>query len=166
MEKSMKGNHKMDKKKNSLGIRIKEVAKSKKVSAQQLADMIGKTRQAVYDILNDRVAVSTETIMKIARELKVPLSDLLFDDPDSYYDLMPKAIPMDEILKLVTKIHEEAKQGNALVNLRITKSRDGMYILESFFRELKYNLTEEDKSKFGNNVYESYLLINPELLNK
>jgi len=148
----------------SIGSRIKEIAKSKKVSPQQLGTIIGKTRQAVYDIYNDRVSVSIDTVIKIAKELKVPIITLLFENPYAYYDLIPKAIPIEEILKLVTKIHEETKKGSGLVNLRITKSSEGMFILEAFFRELKSEVAEEEINKFGNYVYESYLATSPELL--
>lgn len=148
----------------SLGSRIKEIAKSKKVSPQQLGNIIGKTRQAVYDIYNDRVSVSIDTVIRIAKELKVPIITLLFENPDAYYDLIPKAIPIEEILKLVTNIHEETKKGFGLVNLRIAKSSEGMFILESFFSELKNNTTEDEINKFGNYVYESYQATSPELL--
>ncbi len=148
----------------SIGSRIKEIAKSKNVSPQQLGNIIGKTRQAVYDIYNDRVSVSIDTVIKIARELKVPIITLLFENQDAYYDLIPKAIPIEEILKLVTNIHEMTKTGLGLVNLRIIKSREGMFILESVFNELKYKITEEEINKFGNYVYESYVATSPELL--
>ena len=148
----------------SLGSRIKEIAKSKKVSPQQLGNIIGKTRQAVYDIYNDRVSVSIDTVIKIAKELKVPIITLLFENPDAYYDLIPKAIPIEEILKLATNIHEGTKKGFGLVNLRITKSSEGMFILESVFSELKNNTTEDEINKFGNYVYESYQATSPELL--
>ncbi|MCJ7449356.1 MAG: hypothetical protein MUO72_16900 [Bacteroidales bacterium] len=150
----------------SVGSRIKEVARSKNVSPQHLGVIIGKTRQAVYDIYNDRVSVSIDTAIKIAQELKVPIITLLFENSDAYYDLIPKAIPIEEILKLVTNIHEETKKGLGLVNLRITKSSKGMFILESAFKELKSEITEEEINKFGNYVYESYLATSPELLKK
>jgi transcriptional regulator with XRE-family HTH domain len=150
----------------SLGSRIKEIAKSKKIPPQQLGNIIGKTRQAVYDIYNDRVSVSIDTVIKIAKELKVPIITLLFENPDAYYDLIPKAIPIEEILKLVTNIHEETKKGFGLVNLRITKSSEGMFILESDFKELKSKIPDDEINKFGNYVYESYLATSPELLKK
>jgi len=150
----------------SVGSRIKSIAKSKNVSPQQIGNMIGKTRQAVYDIYNDRVSISVDTLIKIARELKEPIINFLIEDPDAYYDLIPIAIPINEILKLVSSIHEMTKKGMGLVNLRITKSKEGMFILESVFNELKSNLTEEEINKFGNYVYESYLITSPELLKK
>jgi len=150
----------------NIGSRIKKIAKSRNVSPQQLGTIIGKTRQAVYDIYNDRVSVSIDTVITIAKELKVPIIDLLFENQDVYYDLLPKAIPMEEVLKLVTYIHEETKKGSGLVNLRIIKSREGIFIFESFFRDLKSKITEEEINKFGNYVYESYLATSPELLKK
>ena len=148
----------------STGSRIKKIAKSKNVSPQQLGNIIGKTRQAVYDIYNDRVSVSIDTLIIIAKELRVPIIDLLFDQLDEGYDLMPKYVLMEEVLKLLTNIHEETKKGLGLVNLRIIKSREGIYIFESFFRELKSKITEEEINKFGNYVYESHRVTLPELL--
>jgi transcriptional regulator with XRE-family HTH domain len=150
----------------SIGSRIKAIAKSKNVSPQQLGSIIGKTRQAVYDIYNDRVSLNVDTLIKIARELKEPVITFLIEDPDAYYDLVPKAIPIEEILKLVSSIHEMTKKGMGLVNLRITKSKEGMFILESVFEELKSKFTEEEINKFGNYVYESFLITSPELLKK
>jgi transcriptional regulator with XRE-family HTH domain len=150
----------------SIGSRIKEIAKSKNVSPQQLGNIIGKTRQAVYDIYNDRVSVSIDTIIIIVKEFKVPIIDLIFDNPDAYYDLMPKSVPIEEVLKLITNIHEMTKTGSGLVNLRIIKSREAIFIFESSFRELKSKITQEEINKFGNYVYESYLATSPELLKK
>ena len=150
----------------NIGSRIKEIAKSKNISPQQLGNIIGKTRQAVYDIYNDRVSVSIDTIIIIAKEFKVPIIDLIFNNQDAYYDLMPQTVPIEEVLKLITNIHEMTKTGSGLVNLRIIKSREGMFIFESFFRVLKSKITEKEINKFGNYVYESYLVTSPELLKK
>ena len=150
----------------NIGSRIKQIAKSNKVSPDQLGKILGKTRQAVYDMYNDRVSVSIDTLIIISKEFKIPIIDLIFDHPDAYYDLIPKSIPIEEILKLITNIHELTKTGSGLVNLRIIKSREGMFIFESFFRELKSKITEEEINKFGNYVYESYLASSPELLKK
>ena len=62
--------------------------------------------------------------------------------------------------------HEDTKKGSGLVNLRITKSSEGMFIFESAFKELKSEIAEEEINKFGNYVYESYLVTSPELLKK
>ena len=150
----------------NIGSRIKQTAKLNKVSPDQLGKILGKTRQAVYDMYNDRVSVSIDTLIIISKEFKIPIIDLIFDHPDAYYDLIPKSIPIEEILKLITNIHELTKTGSGLVNLRIIKSREGMFIFESFFRELKSKITEEEINKFGNYVYESYLATSPELLKK
>jgi transcriptional regulator with XRE-family HTH domain len=150
----------------NIGSRIKEIAKSKNISPQQLGNIIGKTRQAVYDIYNNRVSISIDTLIIIAKEFKLPIIDLIFENPDPSYDLMPKYVLIEEVLKLITNIHEMTKKGSGLVNLRIIKSREGIFIFEYFFSELKSKITEEEINKFGNYVYESYLATSPELLKK
>lgn len=107
-----------------------------------------------------------DTIIIIAKEFKVPIIDLILNNQDAYYDLMPKTVPIEEVLKLITNIHEMTKTGSGLVNLRIIKSSEGIFIFEYLFRELKSKITEEEINKFGNYVYESYLATSPELLKK
>ena len=138
-----------------IGQKIREVAELKDISTQELANRIGRTRQALYDIYNDRVSVNIEMLESIAKALCEPIANFFIDDPDTYYDNIPQVIPIKEFLKHMKHVHEKARRGAGLVNLRIFKSRDGMYIMESEFRDLKVILTEEEIEKFGDQVDES-----------
>ena len=85
-------------------------------------------------------------------------------DPDDYYRLVPMAIPVDEILTLMSEIHENAKKGKGLVNLHLLKSKEGIFILERYYDDLKSDIEENLFNRFGNNLYESYRVSSPEKL--
>ena len=134
--------------KTNIGERIKEVAELKNITAQELADRLGRTRQSIYDIYNSRVSLNVELLIKIAQELKEPVFNFFIDDPSSYYDMIPNAIPIEEIFKHMKHIHENAKRGAGLVHLRIFKTEEGMYILDSEYRDLNQKLSKNEKEKF------------------
>lgn len=115
--------------------------------------------QSIYDIYSDRVSINVKLLKEIALALDEPIINFFIEGPDSYYDMIPKAIPIDEIIKLMANVHETAKEGMGLVNLYLTKSKEGMFIMESEFRELKNLLNEQEVDKFGNKLYESTKLI-------
>ena len=73
--------------------------------------------------------------------------------------MIPKVIPIQEIMKLMANIHESSKEGLGLVNLYFIKSNEEMYIMEYEFRELKNLLSEQEIDKFGNKLYENTKLI-------
>ena len=150
----------------SVGSRIQETAKSKNISPQELGKMIGRTRQAVYDIFNGRVSVNVDLLFKIAQALDEPVISFYMGDPDDYYKLVPLAIPIDRILELMSEIHEYAKKGSGLVNLHLSKSKEGVFILERSYTDLKNKLDEEFINRYGNNLYESYMVSSPEKLNQ
>ena len=150
----------------SVSSNIKEIAKSKNVTPQQLGKMIGKTKQKIYDMYNDRVSVKVDELIKIAKVLNEPVISFLIGDSNTYYDMMPRAIPIEEIREFMNYVHENAKEGRGVVNIYINKSKEGIFILESEFHELKEKLSDEEINKFGNRLYESYLVTEPELLKK
>ena len=53
----------------NIGERIKEVAELKNITAQELADRLGRTRQSIYDIYNSRVSLNVDLLINIAHEL-------------------------------------------------------------------------------------------------
>lgn len=142
-----------------IGEIIKKTAQSKNISAQELGKRVSRTRQAIYDIYSDRVSINVKLLKEIALALDEPIINFFIEGPDSYYDMIPKAIPIDEIIKLMANVHETAKEGMGLVNLYLTKSKEGMFIMEYEFRELKNLLNEQEVDKFGNKLYESTKLI-------
>ena len=147
----------------NIGHKIRHVAESKNVSAQELGELIGRTRQGIYDIYNGRVAVSVDQLNNIAESLKEPIVNFFIEDPDSYYDMIPQVIPIREILKHMKHVHEQAKRGSGMVNLRIFRTKDGMYILESEFRELKKELGVKEIALLEKKVDESYAIVTDNL---
>jgi transcriptional regulator with XRE-family HTH domain len=142
----------------NIGEKIKKTAQSKNISAQELGKRVGRTRQAIYDIYSDRVSLNVKLLKEIALALGEPITSFFIEGPDSYYDMIPRAIPIEEILKLMAYIHEHAKDGSGLVNLHLIKSKEGMFIMVYEFRKLKMLLSEQEIDKFGNKLYESTLL--------
>lgn len=150
----------------SVGNRIQETAKSKNISPQELGKMICKTRQAIYDIYNSRVSVNVDVLSMIAKALDEPVISFFMGDPEDYYKLVPMAIPIADILKLMSEIHKNAKEGKGLVNLNLSKSREGIFFLEGSYKDLKIKLGKEFINRYGNNLYESYMVSSPEKLNQ
>jgi transcriptional regulator with XRE-family HTH domain len=140
----------------NIGDKIRKIASSKGVSAQELGNRVDRTRQGIYDIYNSRVSVSVDLLLKIAEALKEPIVYFFIDDPEAYYDMIPQVIPIREILKHMKQVHEHAIRGEGMVNLRIFRTKDGMYILESEFHELKDELTEPEIEKFDQLIDESF----------
>jgi transcriptional regulator with XRE-family HTH domain len=139
----------------SIGEKIRLIADSKTVSAQELAKRVKKSRQTIYDIYNDRVSVNVELLKAIAEALDEPVVNFLIEDPDGYYDTIPNVIPIREILKHMKQVHEHAIRGEAMVHLRIFRTSDGMYILESVFRELKEPLDKDEIKKLKEQIDDS-----------
>lgn len=64
-------------------LRIKEVCKLKGITLQQLADMLGITRQALSISIKNNP--STERISKIASALNVTVFELIASDSSTYH---------------------------------------------------------------------------------
>jgi len=144
-----------------IGKKIKKIASSKDISVKELAKRIGKTTQAIYDLYNERVSISINMLEKIAIALDEPIFNFFIQSPDSYYDLLPEALPMEEVHKVMHSIHEHAKKGQGLVNLSLILSQQGMFMLEYEFHELKDKLNQETIVRFGNKLYESLVISSP-----
>ncbi|MCF6184190.1 MAG: helix-turn-helix domain-containing protein [Bacteroidales bacterium] len=53
---------------------IKDLIKSKRLTQQQFADMIGKTKQTINNYFTGRTKIDIDTLIVIAKVLKVPIS--------------------------------------------------------------------------------------------
>lgn len=142
----------------NIGQRIKEIAISKNVSAKELGERIGRTKQATYDIYSQKVSVSTRLLEKISKALDVPVVYFFVESEDAIYDMIPYIIPMPEIHKLIKSIHESATNGFAMVNLSITKTPEGMFLFESESRKLGKKLNDEEIDKFRNRLNVSEII--------
>ena len=111
-----------------IGKRIKEIATSKKVSANELAGLLNKTRQNIYDIYLGRVSVNTDLLEKIANVLYEPITSFF---PDSkvpgyhYYTDINQIIKFSKFLppcniktQLIKGLENTKKEGFKLVDLQ------------------------------------------------
>ena len=143
--------------------KIKQIARQKNLSAKELGKRIGRSSQAVYDIYSGRVSVNVKLLEKIAKALNEPVFKFFIESPDDYHSMMPNAIPMEAIHKLMVDVHEYAKKGEGMFHMRIHKSTEGIYILDSSFAKMKKPLKQEKLVKLGNQVYESIRISSPKL---
>jgi len=137
-----------------IGNRIKEIARSKGISAQELGKNVGRTKQAMYDIYSQKVSVSTVLLEKIAKALNEPLHSFYVTSEKDYMDMVPEAIAIRGIHTLMDLIHEKAQEGNGLVNLTFTRSPEGRIYFDYEFRPLESKLTEDEIKRFENRVFQ------------
>ena len=64
-----------------IGLKIKELAEHKKLSAQKIGNAIGVSKQAVYDIFQ-KEELSTGVLKRVANYLGVPIS-VFFDEREN-----------------------------------------------------------------------------------
>lgn len=65
-------------------LKIKEVLKSKGLTALSLAEMVGITQPNISNIINGKTNPSLETLEKIATALDVPISNLFESERELY----------------------------------------------------------------------------------
>lgn len=63
----------------SIGLKIKELADRKNITLADLAKRIGKTKQAVYEMV-DKEDVNTSILRKLSGEFHVPISYFFEDE--------------------------------------------------------------------------------------
>jgi transcriptional regulator with XRE-family HTH domain len=102
----------------ALGMRIKELRQSKKISQEQMADLLETSRQRYSRLEKGQVDISFVTIKKIADFLGVPTSAItsaeeerkelvtLFREKSTVENIVPLVSKVEEILK-VFHAHEK-----------------------------------------------------------
>jgi len=153
-----------------LGQRIKEVAETKKVSAIELAKVLGKSRQAIYDIYSGKVSVNISLLEKIALALDEPLVRFIQGPPKPLIDRQALREIIVEIVKevmtryyihyselqhLSKEIHDKAKQGEGLVHLRVKREEDSVELITEY-RKLKNKMTEQELSGYAQKLYDDF----------
>lgn len=149
----------------NIGQRIKALADSKNVSAKELAEKIGRTRQAVYDIYSGKVSINVDQLEKIALALDIEIVQLFIGDQQirqSRDDIikMMKTIfgrmiehgyyNFFHIRQLMYNIYVHATLGEGLVNLNLKKvSGEYDYPFTETYKPLKEKLSEEELKKFS-----------------
>lgn len=67
----------------SLAVRLKKYRQSKKLSLQQLANLVGVSKAHIWDLETERAkSPSLEVLKKISTQLNVPIATLIGENPE------------------------------------------------------------------------------------
>ena len=152
-----------------IGQRIKEIAESKNISAKELADHIGRTRQAVYDIYRGKVSVNVELLSKICEKLNIEMPELFIPESDKLpnaedlkklirmvfaYILERNYISIDHIVKLMTNIYLNINNGKGLARLELTENMNNdVYPFKEDYKTSKEKLSDKELKDFANSIF-------------
>lgn len=92
----------------NIGLRIKELASKKKLEIPEIAEKLGKSKQAVYDMLSKQ-DLNTSVLRELSAILKVPITAFFQenDDFDSDNAIQEKLeLAYQEIEKLKKELEE------------------------------------------------------------
>lgn len=98
-----------------LGANIKSYRKASRITQQELADRIGRTKNSVQKYEKGLVKIPNNVIEKIAMELNVPISKLIQNVQDSVFSKHPFAERMNAVSK--PGIQETKKQRKCLLGM-------------------------------------------------
>lgn len=147
-----------------IGSKIKELLIEKRVSAEELAHMIGKkSKESVYGYFRKQ-DINTKILRKISEVLDVPIeyffdeipkkpkidrqklgeviSEILLDVLDKYY------IHYSYIEELSKEIHMNATKGKGLVNLRM-KTENKIRKFGQKYAKLDKEISAEELNKYA-----------------
>lgn len=82
-----------------IGLKIKELCEAKNISVADLSKNLGKSRQAIYDIL-EKKHISTELIESIANFLDTPMYIFFIDDKEKIENLSSSTDYVSQIAEL------------------------------------------------------------------
>jgi XRE family transcriptional regulator, regulator of sulfur utilization len=151
-----------------IGLKIKEIAEKKNLSVIELAERIGRSRQAVYDIYTGKVSVNVDLLEKICLVLDIKMYMLFADEsslPQSKEELKKyigkitdsilgeNYIFITHIRQLIWNVHSNAKEGMGLVNLEINnKAGAAEYPFVEYYKPLKNPVRRQDLDRYQENI--------------
>lgn len=155
-----------------IGLKIKEIAEEKNISPKELADGIGRTRQAVYDIYSGKVSVNVDLLEKICKVLGIEMHSIFLSEsifPHSKDELKKvisgvtnqiiegNYIDLTTIKTLIINILQNAYDGKGLVNLELLKHpKTGKFVLKAEYRPLKTKLTDGELKDFAKPAFSKF----------
>lgn len=153
----------------NIGVKIKALAESKKISAKELGEKIGRTRQAVYDIYSGKVSVNVEILDKISKAFGMETYQFFIEDerlPQTrdklkslIIEIMPHVINNSYISfslfkELSIDILKNVYEGNGLVSLVLEKKPEpGNFNFLLKYKPLKNKLTDKELGEFSRSVF-------------
>ncbi|MEI6765627.1 MAG: helix-turn-helix transcriptional regulator [Bacteroidota bacterium] len=156
----------------NIGLKIKEVADKKNISAKDLADRIGRTRQAVYDIYSGKVSINVTLLESICNALGIEVYSLFTTEntlPKSKEELKEligtvlgevikkNYVDLTTVKSLVMRLLYKAHGGDGIVSLGLAKDKEtGMYVFSEEYRPLKSKLSDKELAEFGKQYFGNF----------
>lgn len=119
----------------NIGLKIKELMSQEKIDAPELAKRIGKTKQAVYVML-DKEDINTAVLRDISKVFNVPITFFFGDSSQENVDLLKKEIQSlkDEVQRLRELKLPERNDKALDVSMKFFEAAKEMF---SFYSQMK-----------------------------
>ncbi len=119
----------------NIGLKIKELMSQAKIDAPELAKRIGKTKQAVYAML-DKEDINTAVLRDISKVFNVPITFFFGDSSQENVDLLKKEIQSlkDEVQRLRELKLPERNDKALDVSMKFFEAAKEMF---SFYSQMK-----------------------------
>lgn len=119
----------------NIGLKIKELMSQEKIDAPELAKRIGKTKQAVYAML-DKEDISTAVLRDISKVFNVPITFFFGDSSQENVDLLKKEIQsLKDELQRLRELKLPERNDKALdVSMKFFEAAKEMF---SFYSQMK-----------------------------
>lgn len=119
----------------NIGLKIKELMSQEKIDAPELAKRIGKTKQAVYAML-DKEDINTAVLRDISKVFNVPITFFFGDSSQENVDLLKKEIQSlkDEVQRLRELKLPERNDKALDVSMKFFEAAKEMF---SFYSQMK-----------------------------
>ena len=119
----------------NIGLKIKELMGQEKIDAPELAKRMGKTKQAVYAML-DKEDINTAVLRDISKVFNVPITFFFGDSSQENVDLLKKEIQSlkDEVQRLRELKLPERNDKALDVSMKFFEAAKEMF---SFYSQMK-----------------------------
>ena len=119
----------------NIGLKIKELMGQEKIDAPELAKRIGKTKQAVYAML-EKEDINTAVLRDISKVFNVPITFFFGDSSQENVDLLKKEIQSlkDEVQRLRELKLPERNDKALDVSMKFFEAAKEMF---SFYSQMK-----------------------------
>ncbi len=119
----------------NIGLKIKELMSQEKIDAPELAKRIGKTKQAVYAML-DKEDINTAVLRDISKVFNVPITFFFGNSSQENVDLLKKEIQSlkDEVQRLRELKLPERNDKALDVSMKFFEAAKEMF---SFYSQMK-----------------------------
>lgn len=126
-----------------IGLKIKELMGQKKIDSVRLAKRLGKTKQAIYDMLS-KDDINTSVLRELSEIFEVPIAYFFDENSDNRYS-------QEEVDSLKNEIEELKEEVQRLRELKLPQKDDRLYDLWMLF--MKNQAQHQEIMKEMANIY-------------